>query len=152
MSFSFNKRIHVFNLVKYFMQLLYIQLNLANIKETQDKCVSGYCVSNTYQKHELPMGKHTNDSLVVRLEFGYIDILDANDKEFTVTFRTILYVKWEEPRLHQQINSSCEDRSIPLDTSLLDHLWFINLFIYNLKEIQGFKTLTPGENYLGKTK
>ena len=77
-------------------------------------------------------------------------MLEINEKDFSITFRTVLYGQWEEPRILPPQNAQEDDTNRVLDTSMLDHLWIMNLFIYNLKEVRKFKVLTPADKSLGK--
>ena len=91
----------------------------------------------------------TTKSLAINIGFAYLEILEINEKDFSITFRTVLYGQWEEPRLIPPDHSLNDETNQVLDTSLLNNLWIMNLFIYNLKEVRKFKTLTPGDDSLG---
>ena len=88
-------------------------------------------------------------AMQVQLDFIYIEMLEVNEMDFSITFRTDISVFWEEPRIMPPMNAIGSGYETVLDTSFLDHLWITNLFIYNLKEIQKFKVLTPGKNSIG---
>ena len=88
-------------------------------------------------------------AMQVQLDFIYIEMLEVNEMDFSITFRTDISVFWEEPRIMPPIDAIGSGYETVLDTSFLDHLWITNLFIYNLKEIQKFKVLTPGKNSIG---
>ena len=88
-------------------------------------------------------------SLAINIGFAYLEILEINEKDFSITFRTVLYGQWEEPRIIPPDYSLKDETNRVLDTSLLNHLWIMNLFIYNLKEVRKFKTLTPADSSLG---
>ena len=92
---------------------------------------------------------NTTKSLVINIGFAYLEILEINEKDFSITFRTVLYGQWEEPRIIPPDYSLKDETNRVLDTSLLNHLWIMNLFIYNLKEVRKFKTLTPADSSLG---
>ena len=101
----------------------------------------------------------------VKIGFTYLEVLEINENDFSVTFRAIVIGRWEEPRLIppkdalKPTNANDTDNDLDtandneiyrvLDTSILDHLWIMNLLIYNLKKVQKFKTLTMGDNSLG---
>ena len=110
-------------------------------------CRNAYCLPKDYDKHALPM-KGTK-SMEINIGFAYLEILEINEKDFSITFRTVLYGQWEEPRLIPPDYALNDETNRVLDTSLLNGLWIMNLFIYNLKEVRKFKTLTPGDDSLG---
>ena len=77
-------------------------------------------------------------------------MLEINEKDFSVTFRTVLYGEWEDPRIIPPLDALEDKTKRVLDTSILEHLWIMNLFIYNVKEVRKSKVLTPADNSLGK--
>ena len=112
------------------------------------KCAAQYCVPKSYNKHTIPKIESADGPIEVILEFYDLDILKVDDKEFTITLHAIMLIQWMEPRLIGP-NSTHDEASIPLDTNLLDYLWFTNLFIYNLKEIRKYKVLQKGKDSIG---
>ena len=85
----------------------------------------------------------------IKLEFLYLEILEVNDKDFSITLRVDIAGRWEEPRIIPPPGATQNKVETPLDTSLLKHLWIMNLFVYNLKEIKKFKVLSPSKNSIG---
>ena len=75
---------------------------------------------------------------------------ENNEKDISITFRTVLQAKWKEPRIIPFKLDVNENSNQVLNPSIMDYLWIMNLFIYNLKEVRKFKTLTPGDSSLGK--
>ena len=80
------------------------------------------------------------EQIIIKLEFNDLEVLQVNDKDFTITIKTYLGVHWNEPRMIA-IDSQ-KDVETPLDLSFLDHVWLPDLEILHLKEIKGYKVLT----------
>ena len=114
-------------------------------------CLNGYCLPKDYGKHDLPTKSATNDSIKINIGFTYLEILEINEKDFSITFRTVIYGQWEDPRIIPPQDALDDITNRVLDTSILEHLWIMNLFIYNVKEVRKSKVLTPADNSLGKT-
>ena len=129
--------------------MVQIFLYITQVEKSRGICVNGYCVPTDYDKFHFPIYNCSSDAINIVLDFGYLEILEVNDKEFSLTLRTIIYVRWNEPRLIPTTNASMDHTSRALDTSILDHIWLVHLFIYNLKGKQNFKVLTPGKETLG---
>ena len=86
----------------------------------EQKCVSGFCLPELYEKLENP-GSVTNSTTTVHVETEIMDVLQVrhvhpgvskihplmffqvNDKEFSVTLTMYFAVRWEEPRLTTNI-------------------------------------------------
>ena len=113
-------------------------------------CVNGHCLPKDYEKHELPRKSGDKEAIEIDIGFIYLEILEINEKDFSITFRTVLQGKWKEPRIIPLKLEVNEESNQVLNPSILDYLWIMNLFIYNLKEVRKFKTLTPGDSSLGK--
>ena len=128
-------------------------------------CLNGYCLPKGYKQDDLPTKSTGKKAMEVKIGFTYLEVLEINENDFSVTFRAIVIGRWEEPRLippkdaSKPTNANDTDNDLDtandneiyrvLDTSILDHLWIMNLLIYNLKKVQKFKTLTMGDNSLG---
>lgn len=69
-----------------------------------------------------------------------MDILEVNDKEFSVTMTMYFNVKWSEPRIETNTTLS-EGESIPIDMMFLNHLWVPNIFIYDLRNFAPLSVL-----------
>ena len=113
-------------------------------------CVNGHCLPKDYEKHDLPRKSGDKEAIEINIGFTYLEILEINEKDFSITFRTVLQGKWKEPRILPLELDVNEESNQVLNPSILDYLWIMNLFIYNLKEVRKFKTLTPGDSSLGK--
>ena len=127
---------------------IFLQVSSADNSELYIKCAAQYCVPKSYNKHTIPRIESADGPIEVILEFYDLDILKVDDKEFTITLQAIMLIQWMEPRLVGP-NNTHDEASIPLDTNLLDYLWFTNLFIYNLKEIRKYKVLQKGKDSIG---
>ena len=88
-------------------------------------------------------------ALQIELDFVYLEILEINDNDFSITFRVDLMARWNEPRIIPPPKAIHDKIDIPIDISVLEHLWIMNLFVYNLKEIQKYKVLSPSQNSIG---
>ena len=93
------------------------------------------------------MGHNSTKALRIELDFVYLEILEVNDKDFSITFTVDLTARWDEPRIISP--PGVDERDIPIDVSVLEHLWIMNLFVYNLKEIQKYKVLSPAQHSIG---
>ncbi len=76
----------------------------------------------------------------VGLSTGIMDILEVNDKEFSVTLTMYFEVKWDEPRLVSNATYG-PDASVPIDLQFLNHLWVPNIFIYDLRSFSALNVL-----------
>ena len=76
----------------------------------------------------------------VSIETDIMDIMDVNDKEFSVTLSMYFSVKWDEPRFETN-NTVGEDQWTPIDLQFMNQLWVPNIFIYDLRRWQDFSTL-----------
>ena len=112
--------------------------------------MNGHCLPNDYGKHDLPRKFGDREAIEINIGFSYLEILEINEKDFSITFRMVLYGQWKEPRIVPLEPDLNEESNQVLNPSILDYLWIMNLFIYNLKEVRKFKTLTPGDSSLGK--
>ena len=112
--------------------------------------MNGHCLPKDYGKHDLPRKFGDREAIEINIGFSYLEILEINEKDFSITFRMVLYGQWKEPRIVPLELDLNEESNQVLNPSILDYLWIMNLFIYNLKEVRKFKTLTPGDSSLGK--
>ncbi|XP_040576873.1 glutamate-gated chloride channel subunit beta [Lepeophtheirus salmonis] len=103
------------------------------------KCVSGFCLPRNYEKLESPKPLKTT---TIHVEVDVMDVLNVNDKEFSVTLSMYFSVRWEEPRLitnHSRPHVSGE--MTPIDLEFLHHLWVPNIFIYDLRSFNTLNVL-----------
>lgn len=69
-----------------------------------------------------------------------MDIMNVNDKEFSVTLTMYFSVKWEEPRIETN-NTVSEDDWTPIDLQFMNQLWVPNVFIYDLRRFTALNVL-----------
>ena len=102
------------------------------------KCVSGFCLPDHYEKLEPP----TTDSFnTVFIEMDIMDVLQVNDKEFSVTLTMYFTVRWVEPRLINNNTNVDPGKWTPIDLQFLHHLWVPNIFIYDLRSFMALNVL-----------
>ena len=76
----------------------------------------------------------------VTIETQIMDILEVNDKEFSVTMTMYFNVQWDEPRIETN-NTFSKGEMVPIDMMFLNHLWIPNIFIYDLREFAPLSVL-----------
>ena len=69
-----------------------------------------------------------------------MDILEVNDKEFSVTLTMYFNVQWDEPRIETN-NTFSKGEMVPIDMMFLNHLWIPNIFIYDLRKFAPLSVL-----------
>ena len=69
-----------------------------------------------------------------------MDVLQVNDKEFSVTLTMYFSVQWEEPRIVTN-NTVEEGEWTPIDLQFLNNLWVPNIFIYDLRSFSAMSVL-----------
>jgi len=130
-----------FTITILFLLLLNIQ-GVLNQEEGQtppgmSKCVLGWCLPLDYQKLESPT---PDEPVHVDINVEILDILNVNDKEFSITMSMYFSVQWQESRI--QTNRTVEpDSWYPVSLEFLTDLWIPNVFIYNLKSFQSIAVL-----------
>ena len=71
----------------------------------------------------------------VSIETDIMDIMEVNDKAFSVTLSMYFSVRWDEPRFETN-NTVKEDQWTPIDLQFMNQLWVPNIFIYDLRRLQ----------------
>ncbi|TRY78448.1 hypothetical protein TCAL_14393 [Tigriopus californicus] len=107
------------------------------VVEITQKCVSGFCLPLEYQKLETPFSDTFN---TVKVTVEIMDVLQVNDKEFSVTLTMYFSVQWEEPRITTN-NTVGEGEWTPIDLQFLNNLWVPNIFIYDLRSFSAMSVL-----------
>ena len=81
--------------------------------------------------------------------FDIRDILEVNDKEFSVTLSMYLEVYWEDLALTGQHFCEKEPCHVPVDTDMLSRIWLPDIYIYSLKSIKVLNVLNrfEGKNW-----
>ena len=118
------------------LPLVTVSLNEDN-SENHRLCVSGFCLPPLYEKLEAPV---TDRATTVHITTDIMDVLNVNDKEFSVTLTMYFAVKWEEPRLVTNLTVH-EDDMVPIDLQFLKNLWVPNIFIYDLLSFTALNVL-----------
>ena len=74
-----------------------------------------------------------------------LDVLEVDDKNFSVKINIYFGVFWTEERLKlpSYLNSTNAHviRWLPIDLKFMDHLWIPNLFVYNLVSFKALECL-----------
>ena len=74
-----------------------------------------------------------------------MDVLEVDDKNFSVKLNMYFGVFWTEERLKLPTNLNStkmnEVRWLPIDLKFMDHLWIPNLFVYNLVSFKALECL-----------
>ena len=71
----------------------------------------------------------------VSIETDIMDIMEVNDKAFSVTLSMYFSVRWDEPRFETNLTVT-DDQWTPIDLQFMNQLWVPNIFIYNLRRLQ----------------
>ena len=79
--------------------------------------------------------------LNIGVDFDIIDILDVDDKEFSITLSMYLGVYWKDPQLTGPYYCSKENDFTPVDLDMLPLIWVPDLYIYHLKSIKVLNVL-----------
>ena len=101
------------------------------------------CLPDNYSKFDLPKPDGLN---LVYISIDIEDVLEINDKDYSITFATFLNVEWLERRLHVDPDfmslHSNDKVLVTMDLEFLKDLWLPNLFIYNLKTFTEISVLS----------
>ena len=107
-----------------------------------------YCIPEDYNREEVPHSNSSDNALLLTVEFDHLNIVKANDAEFSITLASEINIRWIEPRLCAT-NDTNEQAFTEIDVKYLEDIWFTNLYIYNLKDIRTFKILQQGKDSVG---
>ena len=127
----------------------YKEDNISEILSNGNKyhiCSGNFCIPKNYNRFALPNSESTQDVLNIRIDFDITDILEVDDKDFSVTFKAYLGVYWEDPRLTDTLEEN--DGFISVDHSMLSKIWVPDIYIYNLKSIEVLSILRRFEGKL----
>ena len=92
------------------------------------KCVEQVCLPKHYNKLKRPGAETSDDPVEVMLSFNGVHIIKVDDVEFSITLQMTLRIHWTEPRLIV-LNMTTEGIKTPVDTSILEYLWFTEFYI-----------------------
>ena len=97
------------------------------------------CLPDEYSKFDFP----SNNEITISIEIS--EVVNINEKDFSITFACYLNVQWEENRLRLSsefgkeqagpgINATMNPNIyVPINLELIKDIWLPNIFIYNLK-------------------
>ena len=97
------------------------------------------CISKEYSKFDFPLNKE------IKISIEISEVVNVNDKEFSITFGCYLNVQWKENRLRlssefgrkqagRGINATMiPDIYAPINVELIKYIWLPDIYIYNLK-------------------
>lgn len=133
----------------YFVASLVAFVNsqsLANVstQEVQQldylKCVESYCLPTTYNNLEVPF--NPKGIVEVSVDFDTLQILEVDDKKFTVSFSMYFGIRWND---HRIVGPTIEDETYyaPIDTGFVKNLWVPDIYLWYLKSINVLDFLIP---------
>ena len=102
-----------------------------------------------YDRLSLPNSKSQSSvPLQIKMEFVVMDILEVNDKDFSVTVSMYLGLYWEDLQLTEHLVCKSAPCHVPIDNEVLSKIWHPDVYIYNLKSIQVLKVLSKFQGRL----
>ena len=72
-------------------------------KEQFKSCVSGFCLHQNYSNLELPDVEGSNH---IDMDLEVLDILNVDDKKFSVSINIYFGIKWNETRLDTEVKDN----------------------------------------------
>ena len=108
-------------------------------------CEGKICIPTGYDRLSVPKSKSQTNVSQIEMEFMVMDILEVNDKDFSVTVGMYIGVSWEDLPITEQIFCEKEPCYEPLNTEILSRIWQPDLYIYNLKTFNVLKVLNRFE-------
>ena len=109
-------------------------------------CDGQICLRNDYSKTKVPKNECSDAPVEVDVKFNFIQIIEVNDIKLTVTLHMIPFVSWIDERI-DLLNIS---NTVPIDLTWLKYLWFPDIYVYHLKELQKYKMLGNDATSAGK--
>ena len=110
---------------------------LKDCKSERESARHGVCLPEDYDKHEMP-----KKPLNVETSISIVQITEIDDTLSTVDILLYLHFKWEDDRLilSNDTNKHIRQTAYGKDSFLLNSdwnqkLWFPDIFIYKMKEI-----------------
>ena len=101
----------------------------------QSVCSSGVCLPGDYNKMDLPGEK----PIYIDTQLILMEIFEVNENDHTIHINAIMIFAWQDNRLNF---TSAMDTSVDVDKQFIDNIWTPDLYIYHMKEIQGFNGIT----------
>jgi len=113
-------------------------INEAN-RKNHELCVAGFCLPTSYIKLNLPSSERQH----IKMNLEVLDVLNVNDKKFSVALSMYFGVHWKEDRLilpgDGHNNSGAE--WVPIDLDFMQYLWVPNVFVYDIAEFHAIECL-----------
>ena len=117
---------NIFNLTLVFFAYFHM------VNSSFTSCAGKVCVPNDYDKFEMP-----KNHVQVGVDIEIIEILEINDRDFTVSFYMYFSVAWNDPRLM----NNASDRTVSIETIFLNQLWVPDIYIYNVKSFYNSRVI-----------
>ena len=98
-------------------------------------CSSGVCLPDNYNKMDLP-GKRP---IVIDTEILLLEIYEVHERDLTIHVDLFMTFSWQDNRLNF---TAGKETSANVDKHFIDNIWMPDIFIYNMKKIEGFNGVT----------
>lgn len=104
------------------------------------KCVESYCLPTSYSSLEVPF--NPKGIVEISVDFDTLQILEVDDKKFTVSFSMYFGIRWND---HRIVGPQIEDENYydPIDTGFVKNLWVPDIYLWYLKSINVLDFLIP---------
>ena len=120
------------------------------------KCDRQMCLPNNYSKTNMARYECSDNPMEVFVEFRSIKIIEIDDTKLSITLKMMLWIYWTDPRIIV-LNVSSAAKSlpanvydgVPIDNAWVNHLWFPEIYIYELKGVRKYKTLEKDTDSAG---
>jgi hypothetical protein len=98
----------------------------------EQKCEGHVCLPSNYSRLIGPY--NVSSSIDIKIDVRILQILEVNDKLFTVSFTMYFGVVWQDHRILSQHTDNPDERVL-MNLHFMDHLWVPDVYFYNLKSI-----------------
>jgi hypothetical protein len=99
----------------------------------EQKCAGQVCLPSNYSRLIGPYNE--SSSIDIKIDLWILQILEVNDKLFTVSFTMFFGVVWQDHRI-LSLATDNSNAYVPIALSFMDHLWVPDVYFYDLKSIQ----------------
>jgi hypothetical protein len=107
-------------------------------------CVGIVCLPSNYNRLIGPFKK--NESIDIEIDLDVHQIVEVDDKLFTVSFTMYFNVKWQEPRLVSPVTPPDHPIPkyvyVPVDLSFMSYIWVPDVYFYHLKSVESLNILS----------
>lgn len=117
---------NIFNLTVVFCACFHM------VDSSLTSCAGKVCVPKDYDKFEMP-----KNHVQVGVDIEIIEILEIDDRDFTVSFYMYFSVAWNDQRLM----NNASDRTVSIETTFLHQLWVPDIYIYNVKSFYNARVI-----------